>query len=270
MTNVQEQHPTSRSGGWRDALRKSWLIDGHADRGALLGAEESAGLHMADFPTGRVIFVEGTPVLRAYVVVSGMVKITSCGGLGRPVLRAVLGPGDVLDEAALFGDEPHGVTATCQGLVRTGWLSKSAVHELLEHRPVLGLEWLRALAREVREREDEIVLMASMDVPTRVARRLLLLAQRFGVPVDGGISIRHSLSRQEFADLAGTTKESASKALAAFVERGWIVTAPGQFDIHDVDALRIRCGTTAGIKGSHVVVSPDRHRPAARVHAPTG
>lgn len=146
MTVVDER-VIQRNPGWRDALRSSWLMDGPQDRGALLGVEASSALRFADFPTGRVIFAEGDAVERVYVIVSGMVKITGSVGRARPVVRALLGPGDVLDEAAVFDTDPHSVTATSQSLVRTGWLDKADVHQMLVRRPRLALEWLRALAR---------------------------------------------------------------------------------------------------------------------------
>lgn len=219
----------------------AWLIDGHADRGALLGAEVWDALHFADFSTGRTIFVEGDPVERVYVIASGMVKITVSVPHSRHVLRAVLGPGDIIDEAAVFGTDPHGVTATCLGLVRTGWLDTRSVHRMLEQRPRLALEWLQALAREIRLRDEDIVLTTSLDASTRVARQLLVMAQRFGSHDDGGLAVSHGLTRQEFAELVGVTKESVSRALATFAERGWVVTRRGGFQITDLEKLRAHC-----------------------------
>lgn len=239
---TQQATSGERHGGWKDVLRRSWLIDGQTARDALLDADGPA-LHVADFPSGHQIFTEGEPADRIYVIISGIVKITSTVAHGRQVVRSLLGPSDVLDEPTIFDPGPHSGTATCQSLVRTGWLTTSSVHRLIKQRPQLAHRWLQALAREIRSREQEAIHLSSPDVPGRVARQLILLAQRFGERADGTLHVTHTLTRQEFAQLVGAARESVSKALANFVERGWIVTTPGGYEIVDLDQLRMRART---------------------------
>ena len=159
------------------------------------------------FPREHQIFTEGEPADRIYVIISGIVKITSTVAHGRQVVRALLGPGDVLDEPTLFGAGPHTGTATCQSLVRTGWLNTSSLHRLIKLRPQLAQKWLQALARELRSRDEDLIHLTSADVPGRVARQLILLAERFGEQIDGSLHVTHTLSRQEFAQLVGAARE---------------------------------------------------------------
>jgi CRP-like cAMP-binding protein len=211
----------------------------------LLDADGPAtALHFADFPSGHQIYLEGEPGERIYVIISGIVKITCTVAHGRQVVRALLGPGDVLDELTIFDAGPHSGTATCQSLVRTAWLNTSSLHRLVKLRPQLAQQWLQALARELRSRDEDLVSLTSTDVPGRVARQLILLAQRFGERADGRLYVSHSLTRREFAQLVGAARESVSKALANFVERGWIVTAPGGYEIVDLEQLRLRAQLT--------------------------
>jgi CRP/FNR family transcriptional regulator, cyclic AMP receptor protein len=60
------------------------------------------------------------------------------------------------------------------------------------------------------------------DVPGRVAKQLLLLAQRFGTQEDGALRVTHDLTLEEIAELVGASRESVNKALADFAQRGWI------------------------------------------------
>lgn len=226
---------------WQDALRKSWLVNDRATMDALLGLSGlTPSLHLNDFPSGQEIFVEGLPANRVYVIISGIVKMTAALPHGRRTVRMLLGPGDVLDAAAVFDAGPHGYTATCQSLVRTAWLSTAALHRLIKQRPQLARRWLQALAHEVRGREVDIALLASDDFTGRIARQLVTLADHLGSTTDGAVHVTHGLTRQEFAELTGIPKEPVSKALANFVARGWIVTAPGRFEIIDIDQLRRR------------------------------
>jgi CRP/FNR family cyclic AMP-dependent transcriptional regulator len=240
--------PAQPHNGWKDALLRSWLVDDRIARGALLdGNGPTSVLHFADFPSGHHIYADGQPTERIYVIISGIVKITCTAAHGRQVVRALLGPGDVLDELTIFNAGPHSGTATCQTLVRTAWLNTSSLHRMIKQRPQLAQVWLGALARELRRRDEELVSLRSADIPERVARQLILLAQRFGERTDGTVHVTHSLTRREFAQLAGATTESVSKALANFVERGWIITAPGSYEIMDAEPLRLRARMTTRV-----------------------
>jgi CRP/FNR family transcriptional regulator, cyclic AMP receptor protein len=226
---------------WKDALSKSWLIQDRKTMDELLGVTGSApSLHLNDFPSGHQIFTEGKPANRVYVIISGIVKLTAPLPRGRHTVRSLLGPGDIIDAPAAFDGGAHSCTATCQTLVRTASLSTGAVQRLLMRRPALANRWLQALAREIRTREQDLVLLASGDIAGRVARELITLAEHLGNPVDGVLHVAHTLTRQEFAELVGGAKEPVGKALANFVAHGWIVTGPGRFEITDIDQLRRR------------------------------
>ena len=255
--------PGERPSGWQSVLRRSWLVDEETARDALFDADGPA-LHLADFPSGHQIFTEDEPADRIYVIISGIVKITSTVARGRQVVRALLGPGDVLDEPTLFDAGPHAGTATCQSLVRTGWLNRSSLHRLIKLRPQLAQKWLQGLARELRSRDEDLIHLTSTDVPGRVARQLILLAERFGEQIDGSLHVTHALSRQEFAQLVGAARESVSKALAGFIERGWVVTTPGGYRDRG-------SGATADARADvreDVVSAPRRHRRPAGADVP--
>jgi CRP-like cAMP-binding protein len=247
---------------WKDTVRKSWLVHDRATMDALLGLSGlTPSLHLNDFPSGHQIFIEGKPANRVYVIISGIVKMTAALPHGRRTVRTLLGPGDVLDTAAVFDAGPHGYTATCQGLVRTAWLNTAALHRLIKQRPQLARRWLQALAHEVRSRDIDIALLESDDVTGRVARQLVTLADHLGTTTDGAVHVTHGLTRQEFSELTGIPKESVSKALANFVARGWIVTAPGKFEITDIEQLRRRSVPTVAplpVTGSTAPLAPAR------------
>ena len=123
---TQQATSGERHGGWKDVLRRSWLIDGQTATDALLDADGPA-LHVADFPSGHQIFTEGEPADRIYVIISGIVKITSTVAHGRQVVRALLGP----SECARRADNLRPRTAQ-----RNRYLPEPGAHRLVDH--VLG------------------------------------------------------------------------------------------------------------------------------------
>jgi CRP/FNR family transcriptional regulator, cyclic AMP receptor protein len=78
------------------------------------------------------------------------------------------------------------------------------------------------LARRLRHTTDTLADLAFIDAPARVAKQLLELAQRFGIPENGSMRVTHDLTQEELAQLVGATRETVNKALSDFRNRGWI------------------------------------------------
>ncbi|GAS93623.1 Crp/Fnr family transcriptional regulator [Mycolicibacterium canariasense] len=223
---------------------RSWLFDGQ-DTMMATHLDDICGtaFHLADFPSGHRLFGQGEPGDRVYVIISGLVKMSCTVAHGNEVVRDIRGPGDVVGELSMFDPGPRSETATCQTLVRTGWLTSASLRRLADRYPDLAQRWLQALARQLQNREAEMAGVVAADVATRVARQIVSLADRFGQDgqdARGTVHVYHSLTRHEFAQLAGARREAVSQALAKFVERGWLVTTPGGFDVFDLDSLRHR------------------------------
>jgi CRP/FNR family transcriptional regulator len=81
---------------------------------------------------------------------------------------------------------------------------------------------LRALAQRLRRANDVMADLVFTDVPGRVAKALLDLADRFGEEQDGGLEVHHDLTQEELAQLVGASRETVNKALADFAGRGWL------------------------------------------------
>ena len=81
---------------------------------------------------------------------------------------------------------------------------------------------LQALARRLRRTNEAMADLVFTDVPGRVAKALLDLADRFGRPAAEGVRVTHDLTQEELAQLVGASRETVNKALSEFVSRGWI------------------------------------------------
>jgi CRP/FNR family transcriptional regulator, cyclic AMP receptor protein len=87
---------------------------------------------------------------------------------------------------------------------------------------------------------NDVADLIFIDVPGRVAKQLLLLAQRFGTPTGGVLRVRHDLTQEEIAQLAGTSREATHKALHDFADRGWIQLESHTMLILDAENLARR------------------------------
>jgi CRP/FNR family transcriptional regulator len=99
---------------------------------------------------------------------------------------------------------------------------------------------LRALAMRLRKTNDVMADLVFTDVPGRVAKALLDLAERFGQPSEHGLHVHHDLTQEELAQLVGASRETVNKALADFAARSWLRIEARAVVILDIDRLRKR------------------------------
>ena len=171
---------------------------------------------------GEILFLEGEPGDRLYVIADGKIKLGHTAPDGRETLIAVLGPGEMLGELALFDPGPRAATATAIAPTRLLELRHDDLTGILAGRPELSSQLLQSLARRLRRTNAALADLVFSDVPGRVAKALLDLATRFGERVNEGIRLVHDLTQEELAQLVGASRETVNKALSEFGNRGWI------------------------------------------------
>jgi CRP-like cAMP-binding protein len=190
---------------------------------------------------GADVFREGDPGDALHVVVEGKVKICRSAGDGRENVVAILGPGDLLGELAIFDAQPRGATATAIVDAALATLAEADFHAWLSEHPAVSTELLRALAVRLRQTNEAMADLVFTDVPGRIAKTLLGLAERFGTPVaDGSVRVEHDLTQEELAQLVGASRETVNKALADFATRGWLRTDGRAVVLLDRDRLARR------------------------------
>ena len=183
---------------------------------------------------GETLFNEGDSGDRLYILLSGKVKH------GRENLLAVLGPGEIVGELTLFDPGPRSTTATAVAPTELLTLDHNQLMTFVESHPQLAKDMLRALAQRLRRTNTALADLVFSDVPGRVAKALLDLADRFGSPTDDGVHVPHDLTQEELAQLVGASRETVNKSLAEFVSRGWIRLEGRAVTLLDVDRLRRR------------------------------
>ncbi len=170
--------------------------------------------------SGGVFFYQDQPATTLYVIIEGRVKFTQVTADGQQVLLRVIGPGEMFGAVAALGDAIHPATAHANiDCIALAWRSE-VVAELMERFPRLALNALRFMAERLKEFQDRYREMATERAEQRIARTLLRLAGRLGRRVDEGMLIDLALTRQDIAEMSGTTLFTASRILKSWEQQG--------------------------------------------------
>ena len=124
-------------------------------------------------------------------------------------------------ELSIFDPGPRTSNATAITDVRAVSMDRHALHAWIADRPEIAERLLRVLAHRLRRTNDNLADLIFTDVPGRVAKQLLQLAQRFGTPQGGALHVTHDLKQEEIAQLVGASREAVNRALTDFARRGW-------------------------------------------------
>ena len=220
-----------------DALSEAPLFDA-------LSPEDSQALRamvlVVRLNRGERLFSEGDGGDKLYIILSGKIKLTKASVDGRENLQSVHGPGEMFGELSLFDPVPRTASATAITDTELAGLAHDDVRTWLSSRPEVSMHLLQALAQRLRRINEVKADLVFTDVPGRVAKALLDLEERFGVPTPDGIQVNHDLTQEELAQLVGASRETVNKALADFAARGWIQLAAKSVLIIDNDRLRKR------------------------------
>jgi len=209
-----------RKGNSLNAVLARTAIFQDVDADAMSALESE--LEWLTFRRNHIVFSEGEPGDRLYVLVEGKVKVGRRSVDGRESLIAVMGPGETFGELALFDPGPRTATVTTLTQVRVAAVARQALSGWITERPEIAGQLLRVLARRLRRTNDDVCDMIFTDVPGRVAKQLLDLAKRFGRAEDEVLRVDHELTQLELAQLVGSSRETINKALSEFANRGWI------------------------------------------------
>jgi CRP-like cAMP-binding protein len=179
------------------------------------------------------LFHKGDEGAQVYVVIRGKLKALTTSEGGDDVVFSILGPGEVLGEIALLGGSPRTATVTaidpCELLIidRRDFLS------VLRSHPDVAINLLDVLAQRMKRVSELVEDTLFLNLPLRLAKKLLSLSKAYGQPHAQGLRLDLNLSQEEWGDLVGTTRESINKQLPACTEEGLIPVDHGYIVICD-------------------------------------
>ena len=188
------------------------------------------------YDKGDSIFHEGDPADRIHFVVMGRVKIVKAAG-GRDVIIEILGPGEPVGAVAVFERRPFPASALTLEPSSILSIPEREFFALLETRPQMMRHLLAGLTYRLMMVNKRLADMTG-SAEYRAARLFLTLGDRVGTAKDGAVFIPMTLSRQEIADLIGTTLETAIRLMSRWQKDGLVQTEKNGFTIPDVKQLK--------------------------------
>lgn len=208
---------------------------------ASLPPEELAGVNPLfreqGYEPGEFIYYAGDEAARLYVVASGKVKLVSHTLAGRDVLLDLLTPGEYFGSLATLGEALYADTAQAQTAVCALGIGADAFRGILDSSPAVAVRVLDVMAGRLRDARERIRQLSVHSVERRLAYTLLKLAGKFGQPKEVGLLIQVPLSRDDLAEMAGTTTETASRVLSQFQKDGLIDSGRGWVAVTDQAGL---------------------------------
>lgn len=184
------------------------------------------------------IFLEGEAPVSLYLVKSGKVKVLRHSTDGKDVVLRVVGPGQMLGSVATF--DGGGYPGTAQAIEECTLLAiaRNDCLTLVTRYPVFGLAVIVDMGNRLRSSAEQIRSLAVERVEQRIARVLLKLGASAGSDMPDGRVIEMPLTRQDVADMTGTTVETAIRVMSKFRRNDVIHTRRGKVVLVDIEALQ--------------------------------
>ena len=189
-------------------------------------------MRQKQFKRGDTIFRKDDPGTHLYVVLDGAVKIALPGEFGQEALVAIARQGEYFGELALFDQSPRSATVVALEDTKAALLAAEDFIAFLESHPVAMHAVLEALARTVRRLSDRVEDLIFLDVPSRVAKYLLDLANQ-----NGGPENELNLTQDELAAFTGASRVSVNRVLGDLERRQLISIRRRRIAILDAAAL---------------------------------
>ena len=192
------------------------------------------------FEPGQVVFREGDSSDTCYIVRSGLTRAIREHGDGRVITLATFGPGDIFGELAMFEDERRSATVEATEPTDVVAVLGPDMRRLMVEHPEISTRLVIALGRRLRESNERLTRQSFQTVQSRVATILNELASHELAARDGGPpgDVLVTATQAELAQLAGSSRESASRFLAVLERAGVISQGRGRLTVHDLDALK--------------------------------
>jgi CRP/FNR family transcriptional regulator len=193
------------------------------------------------YPAGTIILREGDPGDTCYVLERGQARVTRQHADGRTITLTNVGTGEIFGELAMFGGEVRSATVEAVDDVRAIAILAGDLKRLLNDHPEIAVKLLSALGAKLREANARIARQSFQKVSSRVAGVLAELvetgslrpARAPGEPAE--VVVRST--QADLAQLAGTSREAASRFLATLQRAGVLTTRRGRIIVHDPPAL---------------------------------
>lgn len=217
-----------------ETLKKSEIFSVLTDKELL---KISPLFEKLSFKNNDYIFMEGDPSEWFYLVAKERVKIIKHTLMGKDIILEIMSPGDVFGGVAVLDKRPYPASAQSMEPAAVIRIRRQNLLRIIEEYPVLKLEIAKYFSGKLRDAHETLKNIATEKVERRIASLLLKLSEKVGVEDSGYKKIEFTLTRQEIAEMVGTTVETCIRTMSKFQKNGMVKSLDNKILIK-VDSLQ--------------------------------
>lgn len=186
---------------------------------------------------GHILFHQGESAEKIYILTQGKIKLTQLNPDGNQIVLRILGPKQLIAIIAVLENTPYPATAQVieKGLVFS--LKQNDLLKLMKQESIVGINVMKILIHRIQELQDRFRELATQKVEVRLAQALLRLTKQIGKKSSEGIQIDLRLSRQDLAEITGSTLFTVSRLLTQWEKNGWIKSDQKKITVCKPDKL---------------------------------
>mgnify|MGYP001316887466 FL=1 len=185
------------------------------------------------YPKNSMIILEEEMGDVVFIVMSGTVKITRVNDEGKEVILAMLGSGEVFGEMAILDGESRSANALSQENCEVITINREDFLSLLKTNNKVSLNLMTEFAIRLRKSDQQIEALSLDDAEHRIGVSILNLAEELGVIRQGVVTVENLPYQQDIANMAGTSRETVSRVMKTFEDRGLITKTGHKLSIPD-------------------------------------
>ena len=185
------------------------------------------------YPKNSMIILEEEMGDVVFIVMEGTVKITRVNDEGKEVILAMLGSGEVFGEMAILDGESRSANALAQENCQVVTINREDFLEIIRTNNKVALSLMTEFAVRLRKSDQQIEALSLDDAEHRIGVSILNLAEEMGVIRKGAVTIENLPYQQDIANMAGTSRETVSRVMKTFEERGLISKTGHKLSIPD-------------------------------------
>lgn len=205
-------------------------------------SELAGSLKTQKFKKDTTVVSETDEGSMLYIINTGQVKISRLSETGKEVILAILGDGDFFGEMSLLDGLARSANVITLTEAEFFVLYRETFLKLIEKNPKIAIGLLKELALRLRKSDTQIKSLSLFDATGRVATTLIQIAEDSGTIKDGVVQIRNLPNQRDLANIAGTSRETISRILTAFIDEGTMKKGKGKIFINDYDRFKKKYG----------------------------
>ena len=215
-------------GASTEILKKSLIFSGLSEDDL---AEFAEIVVERRFEAEEFVFWDGDDPEWLYIIAEGKIKVLKHASSGKEFIIAFFGPGEMFGEVAVFENKPYPASAQAVSETKVLGIKRGEFLTFLAGRPEVALRIIYVLGGRLRDAQSRLRDIAGERVDQRIASVLLMLSSKLGHEIP--------FTRQDIADMSGTTTETAIRVMSRLKDRGIIRSVRGKTVILDETKLRL-------------------------------